>query len=206
MRNASRISSSETSTTSTPSPEQICTVNAARERCRERIRDRARCHGHRLPGREPVAQRRRALRLDRHHAHAGGHARDGDPRDEPAPAARDDDRVDAVRVLEDLEPDRPLAGDRARSVEGMHEHAPGLGDQLLEAGERGAGAVGLEVDRRPVGACRRHLRLARVAPHDEQRVDPLLRRAPGQCLRVVARGDRDDTTGPLRPGRARRGS
>ena len=77
------------------------------ERRRQRVGDRPGVTGTGTPAASPSAQRRRALRLDGDDAHAGGDAGHGDPGDEPAAAAGDDDRVDAVEVLEDLEPDRP---------------------------------------------------------------------------------------------------
>ena len=69
------------------------------------------------------------------------------PEIEPAAADRDDDRVDVRRVLQDLEADRPLAGDHERVVERVDEHAARLREVLLEAGEGLRGTVGLEVDR-----------------------------------------------------------
>ena len=134
---------------------------------------------------------RRQLGLDPDHASASG-SRHRDSRDEPAAADRHDDRLDVGAVLEDLEPDRSLAGDRERIVEWMHERPAGLLEQHVETLERLARIGRVEVDCRAVPARRGDLRLARAAPHDDERVDPLLRRAPRGRLRVVSGRDRDD--------------
>ena len=113
-------------------------------------------------------------------------------RDEAAAPDRHDDRLDAGQVLEHLEPDGALAGDRARRVERMDEGPPRLGEQQVEAAERLARVGGLEVDGGAVAARGGDLRLARALPHHEERVELFLRRAPRDRLGVVTGRDRDD--------------
>ena len=85
------------------------------------------------PASSASAQRGRALGLDADDADA--ERRDGgrDPRDEPAAADRDDDRVDVGGVLEDLEPDGALPRDHERIVERVDERRARLRDELVRA-------------------------------------------------------------------------
>ena len=107
----SPISSSVTSTTSSDALAHDAERVLAGERRVEPVGDRARLRP--APARPPRAprQRGRALGLDADDAAAD---RRRDARDQPAPADRhDDDRVDVRHVLDDLEPERPVAGLRA---------------------------------------------------------------------------------------------
>ena len=74
----------------------------------------------------------------------------------------------------------------------MHERAPRLLEQLVEPLERPTRVLRLQVDRSAVAARGRDLCLARTAPHDDERVEPLLAGPQGDRLRVVPRRDRDD--------------
>ena len=138
-------------------------------------------------------QRRRELRLDADHPGAGPEpfTAVAIPADQAAAADRNDHHVHVGNVLEQLEADRSLARDRQRVVERMHERSAGLLDQLREPVE-GLGRAGrLEVDLGAVAARGLDLRLARALPHDDQRVEPLRGRTPGERLRVVAGRDAD---------------
>src|SRR6266545_2975333 len=74
----------------------------------------------------------------------------------------------------------------------MDERAPALTPQRFHALERLQMIGRLLVDGGAVSPRRRDLERARVAPGDEQAVDPLARAAPGQRLGVVAGRDGDD--------------
>ncbi len=150
-------------------------------------------------------ERGRELGLDADHAHVGPPClqRSRETGDESAAADRHDHDVRNGAVLEDLERDRALPGDHRRLVERMDERPSGLGDQLVEAVERRRRALGLLVDRRSVAARRRDLQLVGALPHDDQRVDSLLARGPGDGLGVVAGGDRDHAVPLLLVGQLR---
>ena len=90
--------------------------------------------GHRLARLETAVERVGELRLDGDDTTALG--RDGDSRDEPAASHGDDDDLRIGHVLEDLQPDGALPGDRERIVEGMDEGPAGLLHQLAETLER----------------------------------------------------------------------
>ena len=87
-----------------------------------------------LPGRQPLVQSGRELRLD------GDDPRlrpkpltaVATPGNQPAAADRDDDDVGVRHVLDELEPDRPLPGDHVRVVERVDERAACLLDELVE--------------------------------------------------------------------------
>src|SRR5207249_11772358 len=105
--------------------------------------------------------------------------------DQSSAANGNDERVRFGNVLDDLEPDGALAGDRQRVVERVDERAACLFLEPAEALEGLRGIAGFEIDRGTVRAGRRDLGLARSLPHDNERVDAFARRAPGQRLRVV---------------------
>ncbi len=138
---------------------------------------------------------RRSLRLDGDHAPV--RCGRSDSRDEPATARRHQDRLHLGRVFEQLERERALAGHHERVVERMHECPAGLADVLVEAGERLDRVGRLEVDRGTVTARRFHLGRAGAGVHDDQAVDPLGRRAPGEGLGVVSGRDPDHASSPL---------
>ena len=131
----------------------------------------------------------RALGLDRDHAPVRRGRRD--PGDEPAAAGRHEDRLHVRRVLDQLERERSLTGHHERVVERMDERPTGLANVVVEPLERLDGIGRLEVDGRAVAARRRDLGRARARVHDDEAVDPLERRAPGERLRVVPGGDPD---------------
>jgi hypothetical protein len=87
------------------------------------VGDRHRTQLDALAGRERRLQRVRALGLHADHACATG-AATAMPRDEAAPADRDDDRLDLGHVLEDLEADRALTRDRDGSSKGWMSVRP----------------------------------------------------------------------------------
>ena len=101
--------------------------------------------------------RGRALRLDRDHAPVGRRRRR--PGNEAAAAGRHEDRLDLGRVLEQLERERPLAGDHERVVE-RDARASVRSRRMCSSsrGERLDGIGRLEVDLGAVAPCRRDLR------------------------------------------------
>ncbi len=152
---------------------------------------------HRLPRLERRVQRPGGLRLDGQDAHVASGSRRRDPCDEPPAAARHDDRVDPLDVLEDLEADGALPCDDERVVERMDEDAPGLLLELGEALEDVPRSRRLLVDRRPVGLRCGTLDLARALEHDDERVDPLLAGAERERSGVVSGRRRDHAARPL---------
>ena len=99
-----------TSTGSTPSSRQTASGSAPANGAFRPSAIESGVDRHRLPGaRAPRAGPPSSLRLDGDHR-ARRDSRRRDPGDEPAAADRDDDHVDVRHVLEDLEPDRALAG------------------------------------------------------------------------------------------------
>ena len=95
------------------------------------------------------------------------------------------------QLLGELEPDRPLSGDHALVLEGVHERRAGRVDVLLRRGHRLVEADADELDPRAVVARRVDLRHRRVLRHEDRRGDPGLARRPRDRLAVVAcaRGD-----------------
>ena len=77
------------------------------------------------PARERHRQRRRGLRLRGVDTRVGPKRlhRAADAGQQPAAAERRDDRVDVGQILEDLEPDRAVAGNEVVVVERMDEPA-----------------------------------------------------------------------------------
>ena len=130
---------------------------------------------------------RRAERLDRHR----------DPARQPAATDRDEDDRDVRQVLDELEADRPLAGDDPIVVEGRDDLEPALGGELLghplalvagRADDDDLGAIGrhpFALDRRRVG---RH--------HDDRRRTEQARRS-SDALGMVARRVGDDAAPEL---------
>ena len=106
----------------------------------------------------------------------------------PPPPTGNDDRVDAGRVLEDLEPDRALAGDHERVVERVDERRARLGEVLVEPDERLGRVRGLGVDRRAERPRAIELERARGRPLKTSAVEALVRSAPGERDRVVPGG------------------
>src|SRR5438067_3550416 len=154
----------------------------------ETVGDRARSHGHRPAGAEPLLQRARAFGLDGDDTRLSG---GGDPADEPAASGGNDDHARVRGVFFEFERNRPVPGDHVRIVESMYERATGLGDELAEALERGQRVARLEVNRAAISPRRLDLLLAHALPHDDQRVHALERGAVRERLRVVPGRDPD---------------
>ena len=118
--------------------------------------------------------------------------REPDARREAAAADRNDDRLHLGQLLDELEADRPLAGDHVEVLERMHERRAGLlhvgdcrRDRVLE---RRSGQLGA----RAVVARRLDLRHRRLRGHEDRGLDPGLARGPRDRLAVVAGTGRDD--------------
>ena len=150
-------------------------------------------------------QRRRCLGLDADHARlrvARLHRR-RDPADQAAAADRHDHDVGAPRSSRISRPTVPWPAITAGSLNGCTSVRPVSREQDVEPVERLRRVERLLVDGGAVAARRRDLRLARLPPHDDERVEARLARRPGECLRVVAGGDRDDAARLLRVGQLR---
>ena len=166
----------------------------AGERRREAVGDRRDpLERHGLARCERARERRSTLGLDPDDAHAGAQVaqRDRGAADQPAAADRDDDRADVRDVVDDLEPERPLAGEHERVVERVdQDHAALVAhpEHLLEGLERRVaqpqrlGAVGLR------GV---ELQLRGGLPGHHHGRGAGERRGVGDGLRVVARRDGD---------------
>ena len=168
--------------------------------------------------RDPVGERRAATDLDRlaalerghigraaldlhaDHAYAGPrgleHARDAT--DQPAAADRHDHGRDVLDVVEQLEPDRALAGDDLRVVERMHERRTGLGRPFAGARHAGVDGVAAEPDGSAEALDRGHLRQRCLGRHEDLAAEPTCARGVRQRLRVVAGAARHDRTAPAR--------
>ena len=123
-----------------------------------------------------------ALRLDRA----------GDPGREAAAAERDENQVRVRKVLEDLEPDRPVPGHHLLVLDRMEEEPvntfqTGLLERLPPLVERLLDDVGAE----PLH--RRDLRLGRVVRNDHRARHPELLRRPGHALAHVPGARRDQS-------------
>ena len=150
----------------------------------------------RLAAREGGRQRRARLRLDRVDARLGPQRLDRarDPDAEPAAAERDEHGVRSGEVLQQLEPDRPVAGHHALVLDGMDEDAVRF--RVAGGLERLPPAVvGHLVDPRAEPLHRRELGLGRVVGHDHRAGHAELARDPGDALAHVA-GGRGDHAGP----------
>ena len=89
-------------------------------------------------------------------------------------------------LLRELEPDRSLAGDHARVLEGVHERRAGARDVLLRGRDSAFEARARQLDLASVGARRLDLRHRRVLGHEDRGGDARLPRGPGDRLPVVA--------------------
>ena len=148
-------------------------------------------------------ERRARLDLDADHLdrRPGGLHRDRHAAHEPAAADRDDDPREVVDVLQQLEPERPLARDDVGVVERVHEgHARLLGAArgrrdavvdrpLLLHDDRAEGRGALDLGDRGLA---RHVDLAGDAADTGRE---------RERLRVVARAARDDAVRRVRPER-----
>src|SRR5207248_8878933 len=105
---------------------------------------------------------------------------------------RDERRLDVRHLIRELEPDRPLAGDHYRVLEGMHEGRAVLRDVLRRRLDRGLERATGELDLGAVLAGRVDLRHRRVLRHEDARPRPDLARGPRDRLAVVAGARRDD--------------
>ena len=168
----------------------------AGERRREPVGDRVGLDAHAVAGREARGEGLRALGRDADDARAPVERRD-DARDQAAAAGADDDCLDVRHVLEQLERERPVAGDDERIGVRVDEDAPLLLDDLEHAVVGGGGIGRREVDGRAVAARRLDLERAHALPHLDEAVDALLGGRPRDGLRVVPRRPRDDAALPL---------
>ena len=155
---------------------------------------------------ERLRERRRALRLhaDDPDARLALRRRERDPRDEPAAADRHDQRVELVRVLEQLERDGALAGDDVVVVERVDVRASALARDLERDGVRLVVAAVGEHGLRAAALDRGELRERHaLRQHDRDgSADEL--RGERDALAVIAGGRGDDAGGALRVVEARR--
>ena len=126
-----------------------------------------------------------------------------DAADEPAAPDPDDDDVDVREVLDDLEPERPVAGDHVRIVERVGERQAALVADLLEPGERLADVLAVEDDLRAVPDAGVDLRAYGAGRHHDDRRDARLAAGPGVGLPGVPGRQRDDPRPPLLRGQRR---
>ena len=162
----------ETSTDSTPSARADLDAALAGERRAQRVgRARRRRPARSAPPRAPSCSAVERSGSTRDHAHVGPPRlqRRRDPADEAAAADRHDDDVGHRDVLEDLEPDRALAGDhrRRRRTDGR---ACGPSPRAARASR--SNAVGRA--RRPPGRPRRR---SRASPRPSARRRPATSRS-----------------------------
>jgi hypothetical protein len=123
--------------------------------------------------------------------------RDGHPGGQPAAADRDRDRAHVRALLEDLQPDRALAGDHVRVVEGVDVDAAVL-FPVCDRGAHGvldAGAVQHDVG--PVAAGRRDLGQRGRLRHEHRGLDAERRGGEGDALGVIARAGHHHAPGPV---------
>ena len=110
----------------------------------------------------------------------------------PPPPIGNDDRLQLGQLVDELEADRPLAGDDVVILERMDERRAGL----LDVGDRSRDRVlegrSGQLGARAVVARRLDLRHRRLGGHEDRRLDPGLARGPRDRLAVVARTRRDD--------------
>ncbi len=123
--------------------------------------------------------------------------RGADAADEAAAAHGHQHRVQVRHLLQQLEPDRALAGDDPRVVEGMDEDQPALGLDLAGAGVGLVEVLPVQDDLRAAAAGRRHLGQRRPLRHDDDGGDAELRRVERDAQAVVARAGRDDAAPAL---------
>ena len=190
---------------------QISSGMLARERRVQAVGDRARLDRNRtpvprLPRGAPATSRARRRRCA-----PGRRAAAVMPGDQPAPSDRDDDGVGVGRVLLDLEPDRPRAGDHERVVERVDERPSRLCRRTASRSKASAGARRLQIDVRAVAA-RRVRASAPTRPSTSRRARPPPPRRPrtprpGRGCRRRSRSRRGGAPrrSAARSGSARRG-
>ena len=117
---------------------------------------------------------------------------DGDPGNQPAAADRHDQRIEIGSAGEQLEADRPLAGDDIGIVIGMDQHEPPLAGERVGRLAGGAEAVAPQhhggAER--LGAI--DLDEGCALGHHDRRRDPEPAGMIGDALGMVARGHRND--------------
>ena len=169
--------------------------------------------GHQLgrPAHDLVASQRiarvgRELGLDADDACLGPERPDRrrDPARQPAATDRDEDDRDIRQVLDELEPDRPLAGDDPIVVERRDDLEPALGCELLghllalvagRADDHDLGAVGrhpLALDRRRVGGHHDHGRRPQQASRSSDALGMVARRVGDDAAPALLRGQGRD--------------
>jgi hypothetical protein len=143
----------------------------------------------------------RVARLTDHadHPHTGAAIlqRERDAGGEPAAADRDQHGLGVGRLLRELEADRPLAGDHALVLEGVHERRAGALDVRRRGRDGLLEALAGQLGRAAVGASGLDLGHRRVLRHEDRRGDARFPRRPGHRLPVVPRARRDDSGGAL---------
>ena len=159
---------------------------------RDAVRDRA-------PGRRHPGEGRARGRLDADDAELRAHLaeRERDPCREPAAADRHDDRPHLrPELLGELEPERALAGEDQRVLEGVDVGLARL-DPLLRGRRRRVEAQAGEDDLGAVALRRLELGRRRVLRHEDRCAHAVLARSPGDRLAVVAGARRDHPGGAL---------
>ena len=137
------------------------------------------------------------------HPRLHGSQRERDSGSQAAPADRDHDGLDVRHLVDDLEPDRPLARDHLLVLVGMDEGGAGRLDVRQRGGQRLLEARAAELRLGAVVLRRLDLRHRGVLRHEDRRLDPGIARRPRDCLAVVARARRNDARAllALREGR-----
>ena len=119
---------------------------------------------------------------------------DGNPRNQPAAADGDDQVRQFWNRGQHLKPDRPLAGDDRRIIEGVDHGQAAFGDQGIDGRQRVFQRV---ADQHHVGAERlglRHLAKGRQPRHHDGGGNAQPGSVVGDALCVIARGDGYDAT------------
>ena len=142
----------------------------------------------RVPGRHRPGVGRGAGGLDPDDADVGSVGERGrDAGQQPAAAGRHDHGADVGDLVEDLQPDRPLAGDDVRVIEGVDQNGAGLLGQRGRRQERLLDAGPDQPHRRAVALGGRDLRQRRPDRHHHRGRGAQQRGRQGDALRVVAR-------------------
>ena len=109
----------------------------------------------------------------------------------------DDHHVDVGDVVEELQPERAMAGHDRGVIERVHERETALVPNALQCPERVADVIALEDDLGAVPSARLDFRGVRVGRHHDGHRDAGLRAGPGVGLPGVAGGHRDRAAPPL---------
>ena len=134
----------------------------------------------------------RRLGLDPDHAHARSLEAEDDAREQPAPAAGDDDGAQVRHLLEELTGERRLPGDDVGVVVGGHVPAPVARRQLERVGLRLAVALAVQDEAHVELLEGRDLGRRGAGGHHDGDLGTELGRRVGQAEPVVARRRGDD--------------